>query len=225
MTRLRARIASRLVETQNTQALLTTFNEVDLSELNGLRARYKESFQKAHGVRLGLMSFFVKAAVEALKRFPLVNACIDGEDIVYHDAYDIGVAVSTERGLIVPVLRDADRMNFADVERAVAGYAERARQGLIKLEELTGGTFTVTNGGIFGSVMSTPIVNPPQSAILGMHKVQDRPVGVDGKIVLRPMMYLALTYDHRIIDGRESVGFLVAIKTLIEDPGRFLLGV
>jgi 2-oxoglutarate dehydrogenase E2 component (dihydrolipoamide succinyltransferase) len=225
MTRLRARIASRLVEAQATQALLTTFNEIDMKALNEARARYKDRFEKTHGVRLGFMSFFVKAAVEALRRFPVVNAYVDGSDIVYHDYYDIGVAVSTDRGLIVPVLRDADLMSPADIERAIGSYAQKARDGSITIEELTGGTFSITNGGVFGSLLSTPIVNSPQSAILGMHKVQDRPVVVDGQVVVRPMMYLALTYDHRIIDGREAVQFLVAIKDCLEDPTRLLLQV
>jgi 2-oxoglutarate dehydrogenase E2 component (dihydrolipoamide succinyltransferase) len=225
MTRLRARIAARLVEAQATQALLTTFNEVDMKALNEARSRYKDRFEKAHGVRLGFMSFFVKAAVEALRKFPSVNAYVDGSDIVYHDYYDVGVAVSTDRGLIVPVLRDADLMSAADVERAIGAYAAKARDGTITLEELTGGTFSITNGGVFGSLMSTPIVNSPQSAILGMHKVQERPVVVDGQIVIRPMMYLALTYDHRIIDGREAVQFLVTIKDCLEDPTRLLLQV
>ncbi|MEI8298932.1 MAG: 2-oxoglutarate dehydrogenase complex dihydrolipoyllysine-residue succinyltransferase [Pseudomonadota bacterium] len=225
MTRLRARIASRLVEAQATQALLTTFNEVDMKALNEARTRYKDRFEKTHGVRLGFMSFFVKATVEALRRFPVVNAYVDGSDVVYHDYYDVGVAVSTDRGLIVPVLRDADLMSCADVERAIGSYAQKAREGSITIEELTGGTFSITNGGVFGSLMSTPIVNAPQSAILGMHKVQDRPVVVDGQIVIRPMMYLALTYDHRIIDGREAVQFLVTIKDCLEDPARLLLQV
>ncbi|HUO80337.1 MAG TPA: 2-oxoglutarate dehydrogenase complex dihydrolipoyllysine-residue succinyltransferase [Steroidobacteraceae bacterium] len=225
MTRLRARIAARLVEAQATQALLTTFNEVDMKALNEARARHKERFEKSHGVRLGFMSFFVKAAVEALRRFPSVNAYVDGSDIVYHDFYDIGVAVSTDRGLVVPVLRDADLMSAADIERAIGAYAQKARDGTITLEELTGGTFSITNGGVFGSLMSTPIVNSPQSAILGMHKVQERPVVVDGQVVVRPMMYLALTYDHRIIDGREAVQFLVTIKDCLEDPTRLLLQV
>ncbi len=225
MTRLRARIASRLVEAQATQALLTTFNEVDMKALNEARSRYKDRFEKVHGVRLGFMSFFVKAAVEALRRFPVVNAYVDGTDIVYHDYYDVGVAVSTDRGLIVPVLRDADLMSAADVERAIGAYAQKARDGSITIEELTGGTFSITNGGVFGSLLSTPIVNSPQSAILGMHKVQERPVVVDGQIVVRPMMYLALTYDHRIIDGREAVQFLVTIKDCLEDPARLLLQV
>jgi 2-oxoglutarate dehydrogenase E2 component (dihydrolipoamide succinyltransferase) len=213
------------VEAQNTQALLTTFNEVDMSALTALRGRYRERFEKEYGVKLGFMSFFVKASVGALRKFPVVNAYVDGSDILYHESHDIGVAVSTDRGLIVPVLRNADALSFADIERAVGAFASRARDGSITLEELTGGTFTITNGGIFGSLMSTPIVNAPQSGILGMHKVQDRPVAVDGAIVIRPMMYLALTYDHRIIDGREAVQFLVAIKELIEDPARLLLGI
>ncbi|MBS1200412.1 MAG: 2-oxoglutarate dehydrogenase component [Proteobacteria bacterium] len=225
MTRLRTRIAQRLVEAQATQALLTTFNEVDMYALNELRGRYKDAFEKKHGVRLGFMSFFVKACVEALRRFPVVNASVEGSDIVYHEYFDVGVAVSTDRGLVVPILRDADAMGFADIEKAVTGYAQRAREGTITLEELTGGTFSITNGGVFGSLMSTPIVNAPQSAILGMHKVQQRPMVVDGQVVVRPMMYLALTYDHRIIDGREAVQFLVAVKDAIEDPARLLLQV
>ena len=225
MTRLRARIAQRLVEAQSTQALLTTFNEVDLSAAQELRARYKERFEKQHGVKLGLMSFFVKASIDALQKFPVVNASVDGNDIVYHEYYDIGVAVSTERGLVVPVVRDADTKTFAAIEKEVAEYARKARDGTLAIEDLTGGTFTVTNGGIFGSLMSTPIVNAPQSAILGMHKIQDRPMVVNGQIVVRPMMYLAVTYDHRIIDGREAVQFLVAIKEALEDPGRMLLGI
>jgi 2-oxoglutarate dehydrogenase E2 component (dihydrolipoamide succinyltransferase) len=225
MSRLRARIAQRLVEAQATQALLTTFNEIDMQALMALRARYKDAFEKRHGVRLGFMSFFAKACVEALRRFPVVNASVEGGDIVYHEYYDLGVAVSTDRGLIVPVLRDADRMDFAAIEKAVTGFAERARNGTITIEELTGGTFSITNGGVFGSLMSTPIVNAPQSAILGMHKIQDRPVAVDGQIALRPMMYVALTYDHRIIDGREAVQFLVAVKEALEDPARLLLQV
>jgi 2-oxoglutarate dehydrogenase E2 component (dihydrolipoamide succinyltransferase) len=225
MSRLRARIAQRLVEAQATQALLTTFNEVDMQALMTLRAKYKEPFEQRHGVRLGFMSFFVKACIEALRRYPVVNASVEGGDIVYHEYYDIGVAVSTDRGLIVPVLRDADAMGFADIEKAVAGFAERARSGTITIEELTGGTFSITNGGVFGSLLSTPIVNAPQSAILGMHKIQQRPVAVDGQVVVRPMMYLALTYDHRIIDGREAVQFLVAVKETLEDPARLLLQV
>ena len=224
MTRLRARIAARMVEAQSTQALLTTFNEVDLHALNELRARYKGEFEKRHGVKLGFMSFFTKACIEALKQFPVVNASIDGNDIVYHDYFDVGVAVSTDRGLIVPVLRDADALSFADIEKAVAAYAGRARAGSITIEELTGGTFTITNGGVFGSLLSTPIVNAPQSAILGMHKIQERAVVVDGAIVVRPMMYVALTYDHRLIDGREAVQFLVTVKQCLEDPARMVLG-
>jgi 2-oxoglutarate dehydrogenase E2 component (dihydrolipoamide succinyltransferase) len=225
MTRLRTRIAERLIQAQSTQALLTTFNEVDLTAVQELRARYKDSFEKKHGVKLGFMSFFVKASIEALKRFPVVNAAVENNDIIYHEYFDIGVAVSTERGLMVPVLRDADAMSFADVESGIAGYAARARTGSITLEDLTGGTFSITNGGIFGSLMSTPIVNAPQSAILGMHKIQQRPMAVNGQVVIRPMMYLAVTYDHRIIDGREAVQFLVTIKDCLEDPGRLLLGV
>jgi 2-oxoglutarate dehydrogenase E2 component (dihydrolipoamide succinyltransferase) len=223
MTRLRARIAERMVQAQATQALLTSFNEVDLQAVNELRARYKDQFEKQYGVKLGFMSFFAKACVEALKRFPSVNASVDGNDIVYHEYFDIGVAVSTDRGLIVPVLRDADQLSFADIEKSIANFASRARAGSITIEELTGGTFTITNGGVFGSLMSTPIVNSPQSAILGMHKIQDRPVVVDGQVVVRPMMYIALTYDHRIIDGREAVQFLVTVKQCLEDPARMVL--
>ena len=225
MTRLRARIAQRLVEAQSTQALLTTFNEVDLGATQELRARYKERFEKEHGVKLGFMSFFVKASIEALKRFPVLNASVDGSDIIYHEYYDIGVAVSTDRGLVVPIVRDADAKSFAVIEQQVADYARQAREGSLALEDLTGGTFTITNGGVFGSLMSTPIVNAPQSAILGMHKIQERPMVVGGQIAARPMMYLAVTYDHRIIDGREAVQFLVAIKEALEDPGRMLLGI
>ncbi|HXC57688.1 MAG TPA: 2-oxoglutarate dehydrogenase complex dihydrolipoyllysine-residue succinyltransferase [Steroidobacteraceae bacterium] len=225
MTRLRARIAERLISAQATQALLTTFNEVDLTAVQELRARYKDKFEKNHGVKLGFSSFFVRASIEALKRFPLVNAAIDGNDIVYREFYDIGMAVSTDRGLVVPVLRDADTLNFAQIEKAVGDFAGRARSGTLTMEDLTGGTFSITNGGVFGSLLSTPIVNSPQSAILGMHKIQDRPVAVDGQVVIRPMMYLALTYDHRIIDGKEAVQFLVTIKDCLEDPGRLLLGV
>jgi 2-oxoglutarate dehydrogenase E2 component (dihydrolipoamide succinyltransferase) len=223
MTRLRARIAERLIQAQSTAAMLTTFNEVDLTAINEIRARYKDKFEKSHGVKLGFMSFFVKAAIEALRRFPAVNASIDGNDIVYHEYYDIGVAVSTDRGLMVPVLRNAENMSFADIEKSVGAYATKAREGSITLEELTGGTFTLTNGGVFGSLMSTPILNPPQVAILGMHKIQERPMVINGEIKVRPMMYLALTYDHRIVDGRESVQFLVAIKDALEDPARLLL--
>ncbi len=225
MTRLRARIAQRLLEAQSSQALLTTFNEVDLTAIQELRARYKERFEKAHGVKLGFMSFFVKAAIEALKRYPVVNASVDGNDIIYHEYYDIGVAVSTDRGLIVPIVRDADAKSFAAIEKEVGDFAKKAREGSLAIEDLTGGTFTVTNGGVFGSLMSTPIVNAPQSAILGMHKIQERPMVIDGQVAVRPMMYLAVTYDHRIIDGREAVQFLVAIKDALEDPGRMLLGI
>ena len=225
MTRLRARIAERMVQAQTTQALLTSFNEVDLKAVNELRARYKDQFEKQHGVKLGFMSFFAKACVEALKKFPAVNASVEGNDIVYHEYFDIGVAVSTDRGLIVPVLRDADLQSFADIEKSIANFAGRARAGTITMEELTGGTFTITNGGVFGSLLSTPIVNSPQSAILGMHKIQDRAVVIDGQVVVRPMMYIALTYDHRIIDGREAVLFLVTVKQCLEDPARMVLGV
>jgi 2-oxoglutarate dehydrogenase E2 component (dihydrolipoamide succinyltransferase) len=225
MTRLRARIAERLVQAQSTAAMLTTFNEVDLKAVNELRARHKDRFEKAHGARLGFMSFFVKACIEALRRFPVVNASVDGGEVVYHEYYDIGVAVSTDRGLIVPVLRDADALGFGEIEQAVVAYANKAREGTLTIEELTGGTFTITNGGVFGSLLSTPILNMPQSAILGMHKIQERPVVVNGEIAVRPMMYLALTYDHRIIDGRDAVQFLVAVKEALEDPARLLLQV
>jgi 2-oxoglutarate dehydrogenase E2 component (dihydrolipoamide succinyltransferase) len=224
MTRLRARIAERMVQAQATQALLTSFNEVDLKAVNELRSRYKEQFEKQHGSKLGYMSFFTRACALALQKFPSVNASVEGNDIVNHEYFDIGVAVSTDRGLIVPVLRDADRMSFADIEKSIANFAGRARAGTITMEELTGGTFTITNGGTFGSLLSTPIVNSPQSAILGMHKIQDRAVVVDGQVVVRPMMYVALTYDHRIIDGREAVQFLVTVKQCLEDPARMVLG-
>lgn len=223
MTRLRARIAERLLEAQSSAAMLTTFNEVDLTEVMALRNRYKEDFEKKHGVRLGFMSFFAKAATEALKQFPVVNASVEGTDVIYHNYYDIGIAVSTERGLMVPVLRDVDQMSFAEFESDLGSIAKKAQDGTISMEELTGGTFTITNGGVFGSMMSTPILNQPQSAILGMHTIQQRPMVVDGEILARPMMYLALTYDHRIIDGKDSVQFLVAIKQLLEDPSRLLL--
>jgi 2-oxoglutarate dehydrogenase E2 component (dihydrolipoamide succinyltransferase) len=225
MTRLRARIAERLLEAQQTQAQLTTFNEVDLKAVMDLRAKYKDVFEKKHGVKLGFMSFFVKAAIEALKKFPVVNASVEGNDIVYHEYYDIGVAVSTEKGLMVPVLRDADLQSMADIEKNIGLYAQKAREGKITIEELTGGTFSITNGGTFGSLLSTPIVNMPQSAILGMHATKERPVVVNGEIVVRPMMYVAMSYDHRIIDGREAVQFLVAIKDALEDPARLLLSV
>ena len=225
MTRLRARIAERLLEAQHTAAMLTTFNEVDLTAVMALRKRYKETFEKEHGVRLGFMSFFAKAAVEALKRFPVVNASIEGSDVIYHNYFDIGIAVSTERGLLVPVLRDVDQMSFADFERSLGEIAGKAQEGKIGMEDLTGGTFSITNGGVFGSMMSTPILNQPQSAILGMHAIQQRPMVIDGEILARPMMYLALTYDHRIIDGKDSVKFLVTIKEQLEDPSRLLLQV
>ena len=223
MTRLRARIAERLIQAQSTAAMLTTFNEVDLTAVNEIRARHKDQFEKKHGVKLGFTSFFIKAAIEALRKFPAVNASIDGTDIVYHEYYDMGVAVSTDRGLMVPVIRNAENLGFAELETSVGGYAKRARDGSITLEELTGGTFTITNGGVFGSLLSTPIINTPQVAILGLHKIQERPVVVNGAIAIRPMMYLALTYDHRIVDGRESVQFLIAIKDALEDPARLLL--
>ena len=223
MTRLRTRIAERLVQAQSTAAMLTTFNEVDMTAVSELRNRYMDKFEKAHGVKLGFSSFFMKAAIEALRKFPAVNASIDGNDIVYHEFYDMGVAVSTERGLMVPVIRNAENLSMAELEAAVSAYAKKAREGSIALEDLTGGTFTITNGGVFGSLLSTPILNMPQVAILGMHKIQERPVVVEGQIVIRPMMYLALTYDHRIVDGRESVQFLVAIKEALEDPARLLL--
>jgi len=223
MTRLRARIAERLVQAQQTAAMLTTFNECDMTAVMALRQRYQEPFQARHGIKLGFMSFFVKACIEALRQFPLLNAAIDGNDVVYHEFFDIGVAVSTDRGLIVPVLRNAELLGLGQIEHAIRDYGERARSGGLQMEELTGGTFTITNGGIFGSLMSTPILNPPQSGILGMHKIQERPVVVNGKIEPRPMMYLALTYDHRIVDGREAVQFLVAVKDHIEDPARLLL--
>ena len=225
MSRLRAKIAERLKQAQNTAAMLTTFNEVNLKPMMDTRAQYRDAFEKTHGVKLGMMSFFTSAAVEALKRFPAVNASIDGDDIVYHDYFDIGIAVSSDRGLVVPILRDADQMSYAEIEAAIRDMGLRARDGKLSIEELTGGTFSITNGGIFGSMLSTPILNPPQSAILGMHSIQQRPVVIDGEIVVRPMMYLALTYDHRIIDGKEAVQFLVTIKNVLEDPARLLLGV
>jgi 2-oxoglutarate dehydrogenase E2 component (dihydrolipoamide succinyltransferase) len=225
MTRMRARIAERLLEVKQTTAMLTTFNEIDLSQVIELRNRYKDKFEKSHNVRLGFMSFFVKAAVEALKRFPAVNASIDGNDVVYHGYFDIGVAVSTDRGLVVPVLRDADQMSMAEIEAKIGEFANKARSGKLTMEEMQGGTFTITNGGVFGSLLSTPILNSPQSGILGMHKIDQRPVVVNGQIVIRPMMYVALSYDHRIIDGKDSVTFLVAIKELLEDPARLLLEV
>jgi len=225
MTRLRARVAERLVEAQRTAAILTTFNEVNMQPVMELRARHRERFEQEHGVRLGFMSFFVKAAIEALRHFPEVNASIDGHDIVYHGFYDIGIAVGTPRGLVVPVLRDADRLTMAEIESRIRDFGERAQNGRLTLEEITGGTFTITNGGVFGSLLSTPILNPPQAAILGMHKIQERPVAEKGQVVIRPIMYLALSYDHRLIDGREAVQFLVMIKELLEDPARLLLEV
>ncbi len=225
MTMIRRRIAERLLESQNTTATLTTFNEADLSAVMELRAKYNERFEKKHGVKLGFMSVFVKAVVEALKAFPVVNARIDGTDIVYQHFYDIGVAVSTERGLVVPIVRDADRLSFADIEKAIAELAKKARDGKLGVPDMMGGTFTITNGGVFGSLLSTPILNPPQSAILGMHTIQKRPVVVNDQVVVRPMMYLALSYDHRLIDGREAVQFLVRVKECVEDPGRMLLEV
>ncbi len=223
MTRLRARIAERLVEAQRSAAILTTFNEVNLQAVVDLRRRYRDQFEKTHGVRLGFMSFFVKAAVEALQRFPVVNASVDDGDIIYHGYYDIGIAVSSPRGLVVPILRNCDQLSMADIELGVAEFGRKAKDGTLSYEDLSGGTFSITNGGVFGSLLSTPILNPPQSAILGMHKVQERPVAEDGAIVVRPMMYLALSYDHRIIDGRDAVQFLVAIKDGVEDPARLLL--
>ena len=225
MTRLRRTIALRLKESQNTAAQLTTFNEVDMSHVMALRSEYKESFEKKHGVRLGFMGFFVKACIAALKELPNVNAEIEGDDIIYKNYYDIGVAVSTERGLIVPVVRDADRLSLAEIEAAITDFGTRARDGKLKIEELQGGTFTISNGGVFGSLMSTPILNSPQSGILGMHKIQPRPVAIDDKVVIRPMMYLALSYDHRLVDGREAVTFLVHVKQNLEDPQRLLLDV
>lgn len=225
MTRLRTRIAERLLSAQHNAAILTTFNEVDLHAVMQLRNQYKDTFEKTHNTRLGFMSFFVKAVIEALKRFPNVNASIDGNDVIYHGYFDIGIAVSTERGLVVPILRDADKMNFAKVESTIAEYGKKARDGQLTIEEMTGGTFTITNGGVFGSLLSTPILNPPQSAILGMHKIEERAVVENGEIVVRPMMYLALSYDHRIIDGKESVQFLVTVKQMLEDPARLLLEV
>ena len=223
MTRLRARVAERLVQAQQNAAMLTTFNEVNLSAVMALRARYKDQFEKTHKVRLGFMSFFVKAAVEALQRFPVINASVDGNDIIYHGYYDIGIAVSSPRGLVVPILRNCDHLSMAEVEQGIVDFATKAKDGSLSFEELTGGTFTITNGGVFGSLVSTPILNPPQSAILGMHKTQERPIAQNGQVVIAPMMYLALTYDHRIIDGREAVQFLVTIKDALEDPARLLL--
>ncbi len=225
MTRLRKRVAERLLDAQSTAALLTTFNEINMKPVMDLRAKYKDQFEKKHDTRLGFMSFFVKAATEALKNYPSVNAAIDGDDIIYHNYFDIGIAVSSPRGLVVPILRDTDRMSFADIEAEIRGFGAKAKDGSLTLEEMTGGTFSITNGGIFGSMMSTPIINPPQSAILGMHNIVERPIVENGEIVIRPVMYVALTYDHRIIDGRESVSFLYDIKQMLEDPARLLLDV
>ena len=225
MTRLRARIAERLLQAKNTTAMLTTFNEINMKPVMDLRSRYKDEFEKKHGVRLGFMGFFVKAVVEALKRFPAVNGSIDGNDIVYHGYYDIGVAVSSPRGLVVPILRDVDQMSVADIEKKIGEFGKKAKEGTLTVEEMTGGTFTITNGGVFGSLMSTPILNPPQSGILGMHATKDRPVAENGQVVIRPMMYVAHSYDHRIIDGREAVTFLVTVKECIEDPARLILNV
>jgi 2-oxoglutarate dehydrogenase E2 component (dihydrolipoamide succinyltransferase) len=225
MTRLRSRIAERMKEAQNTAAILTTFNEVDLKAVMDLRRRHQQEFTEKHGIKLGLMSFFVKACCDALRKFPVVNASIENDEIVYHNYQDIGIAVSTERGLMVPIIRNAENLGLAELEVAIAGFAEKAREGTITLEELQGGTFSITNGGVFGSLLSTPLLNPPQSAILGMHAINERAVVVDGEIVVRPMMYLAMSYDHRIIDGKDSVQFLVAVKKALEDPARLLLGI
>lgn len=224
MTRLRSRVAERMKEAQNTAAILTSFNEVDLKAVMDLRRKYKEAFQQEHGVKLGLMSFFVKAVCDALRKYPIVNASLEGDEIVYHGFQDVGIAVSTERGLMVPILRNAEHMSLADAERSIREFASKARDGSITLDDLQGGTFTITNGGTFGSLLSTPLLNPPQSAILGMHTIKDRPVVVEGEIVARPMMYIALSYDHRIIDGKDAVLFLVAVKDALEDPARLLLG-
>ena len=225
MTRLRARIAERLVEAQQNAAILSTFNEINMQRVMELRSRYRDQFEKQYGVRLGFMSFFVKAVVEALKRFPVVNASIEGNDIVYHGFFDIGVAIGSPRGLVVPVLRDADTMSMASIESSIKTLGEKAQNGSLSMEEITGGTFTITNGGVFGSLLSTPILNPPQSGILGMHKIEQRPVVEDGEIVARPMMYVALSYDHRIVDGREAVQFLMTVKEVLEDPASLILGV
>ena len=223
MTRLRAKVAERLLEAKQSTAMLTTFNEVNMKPVMDLRKQYVEKFEKVHGVKLGFMSFFIKAAVESLKRFPAVNASIDGNDIVYHGFQDIGVAVSSDRGLVVPVLRSVEKMSIAEMEKGVMEFGKKARDGKLSIDDMTGGTFTISNGGVFGSLLSTPILNPPQTAILGMHKIQDRPMAVNGQVVILPMMYLALSYDHRLIDGKEAVSFLVAIKELVEDPARLLL--
>ena len=225
MSRLRQRIAERLVSAQHTAAILTTFNEVNMQPVNELRQRYRAEFETRHGIKLGYMSFFVHAVCDALRQFPVLNASIDGQDIVYRDYIDMGIAVSTPRGLVVPILRNADRLSFAETEKGIADFAARAQTGALSIEELTGGTFSITNGGIFGSLLSTPIINPPQSGILGMHKIQERPVAENGQVVIRPMMYLALSYDHRLIDGKDAVQFLVAVKSALEEPGRLLLDV
>ncbi len=225
MSRLRKRVAERLLEAKNSTAMLTTFNEINMKPIMDLRKQYGDSFEKRHGVRLGFMSFYLKAVVEALKRFPEVNASIDGDDVVYHNYFDVSIAVSTPRGLVTPVLRDVDTLGMADIEKKIKELAIKGRDGKLTVQEMTGGNFTVTNGGVFGSLMSTPIINPPQSAILGMHAIKDRPMAVNGQVVIQPMMYLALSYDHRLIDGRESVGFLVTIKEMLEDPARLLLDV
>ncbi len=223
MSRLRARVAERLLSAQHQAAILTTFNEVNLHAVMAIRAKYKDSFEQAHGVKLGLMSFFTKAVVESLKKFPAVNASIDGQDIIYHGYYDIGIAVSTERGLVVPIIRNADQLSLADIEVTIRDFSARARDNKLTMDEMTGGTFTITNGGVFGSLLATPIINPPQTGILGMHTIQQRPIAENGAVVIRPMMYVALSYDHRLIDGKESVQFLVTVKQLLEDPNRLLL--
>ena len=225
MTRLRTRIAERLLQAKNNTALLTSFNEINMQAVIDARTQYKAPFEKKYGVKLGFMSFFTRAVAEALKNFPVVNASIDGNDIIYHGYYDIGIAVSTERGLVVPILRDVDQMSYADIEKQIIDFSQKARSNQLSMEEITGGTFTITNGGVFGSLLSTPIINPPQSAILGLHKIQERPIVEEGKIVIRPMMYVALSYDHRLIDGKDSVQFLITIKQFLEDPSRLLLDI
>lgn len=225
MTRLRARIAERLLQAKNSTALLTSFNEVNMKAVIDARNDYKDAFEKKYGVKLGFMSFFTRAVTEALKNFPIINASIEGNDIVYHGYYDIGIAVSTDRGLVVPVIRNADKLSFAEIEKQIVDFGKRARAGQLSIEEITGGTFTITNGGVFGSLLSTPIINPPQSAILGLHKIEERPIVENGQIVIRPMMYLALSYDHRLIDGKDSVQFLVTVKHFLEDPSRLLLNI
>ncbi len=225
MSPLRKRVAERLLDAQNNYAILTTFNEIDMSGVMALRARYKESFEKRHGAKLGFMSFFVKAAIEALREFPMVNSEIDGDDVVYKHYYDIGVAVGGGKGLVVPVIRDADKLSFAQIEQQIVAYGEKARANRLTLEELTGGTFTISNGGVYGSMLSTPILNPPQTGIMGLHNIVERPVAIDGKVEIRPIMYVALSYDHRLLDGREAVQFLVRVKQCIENPDRMLLEV